>query len=277
MPAKKTSVSSPLQLLQQLSLSLVDHLEKACRQAQSDAEATLAKLEKQRAKAEDKLRKAYAKREEAGAAAKPKAQAKAQASVDELEGVLTALHARREETVSYIATLRRDSDRAMSLASGITQVAEAAGKAGTDDRGSVAATRKPAPSARKNTGKPAVAKVAKPAAVAGNRPATADASTAKKPSPGVKPAAQSKAPAASKPVGKTPAAPRPAGKRAATDAPAKPVGKAPAKPAPVVATTKAPATRPATKQPATPKTGQPGKAPRKPAASKANGQTSPTS
>ena len=66
MPAKKKSVTTPLHLLQQLSHSLIEHLDKACSQAIKDAEGALAKLQKQRGKAQDKLTKARAKLDEAG-------------------------------------------------------------------------------------------------------------------------------------------------------------------------------------------------------------------
>ena len=52
MPAKKKSVTTPLHLLQQLSHSLIEHLDKACSQAIKDAEGALAKLQKQRGKAQ---------------------------------------------------------------------------------------------------------------------------------------------------------------------------------------------------------------------------------
>ena len=52
MSAKKKPVSTPLHLLQQLSGSLLDHLEDACTQALADAEKLLAKLEKQRVMAQ---------------------------------------------------------------------------------------------------------------------------------------------------------------------------------------------------------------------------------
>ena len=54
MSAKKKPVSTPLHLLQQLSGSLLEHLEEACSQALADAEKLLAKLEKQRGKAQEK-------------------------------------------------------------------------------------------------------------------------------------------------------------------------------------------------------------------------------
>jgi len=66
MPAKKKALNTPLQLLQELSNSLLVHFDKACRQAVAEAESALAKLEKQRGKAQDKLLKARARLDEAG-------------------------------------------------------------------------------------------------------------------------------------------------------------------------------------------------------------------
>ena len=54
MSATKKPVNTPLHLLQQLSGSLLEHLENACSQALADAEKLLAKLEKQRGKAQEK-------------------------------------------------------------------------------------------------------------------------------------------------------------------------------------------------------------------------------
>mgnify|MGYP001774693829 CR=1 FL=1 len=85
MPAKKKSVTTPLHLLQQLSLSLIDHLDQACARAIKDAESTLAKLQKQRGKAQDKLTKVRAKLDDAGNAGKAKAQVKARSRLGELE------------------------------------------------------------------------------------------------------------------------------------------------------------------------------------------------
>lgn len=53
MSATKKPVNTPLHLLQQLSGSLLEHLETACSEALADAEKLLAKLEKQRGKAQE--------------------------------------------------------------------------------------------------------------------------------------------------------------------------------------------------------------------------------
>jgi len=129
MPAKKKSVTTPLHLLQQLSHSLIEHLDKACSQAIKDAEGALAKLQKQRGKAQDKLTKARAKLDEAGSTGKPKAQTKARARLGELEESLTLLQTRQSETLNYLAELKRDAEHSLKLAQGIRQVADAADQA----------------------------------------------------------------------------------------------------------------------------------------------------
>ena len=106
---KKKSVTTPLHLLQQLSGSLLEHLENACSQALVDAEKILAKLEKQRGSAQEKLHKARGKLQSAVADGKAKAQSKAKAAVDELEGALDALQSRQTETRQYIVQLKRDA------------------------------------------------------------------------------------------------------------------------------------------------------------------------
>ena len=72
---KKKPVTTPLHLLQQLSHSLLEHLEKACSQALVEAEELLTKLEKQRGKAQEKLHDTRSKLQDAAKAGKAKAQA----------------------------------------------------------------------------------------------------------------------------------------------------------------------------------------------------------
>ena len=105
MSANKKPVNTPLHLLQQLSGSLLEHLENACSQALADAEKLLAKLEKQRGKAQEKLHKARAKLQDAANAGKSKAQTKAKAVVKELEQLLDSLKDRQTETRTYILQL----------------------------------------------------------------------------------------------------------------------------------------------------------------------------
>ena len=91
MSAKKKSITTPLHLLHQLSASLLEHLENACSQALIDAEKLLAKLAKQRGKAQEKLHKARSKLQDAAVAGKAKAQAKSKDAVAELEELLDSL------------------------------------------------------------------------------------------------------------------------------------------------------------------------------------------
>lgn len=211
MPAKKNAVTTPLHLLQQLSQSLVSHLEKACNEALKDAEMTLAKLEKQRGRTQEKIIKARAKLDDAGSAGKSKVQTKARAKLAELDDMLAVLQARQSDTLSYLAELKRDAEQSLKLAQGITQVENAAAQA-------LAARGKPASStARAPANKPAVSKAA-----AGSRPAASRAKPAAKKDASV---TQDKAVEAKTPVAKAPstARRRPArttAKAAATAAPA---------------------------------------------------------
>ncbi|WP_426150696.1 AlgP family protein [Pseudomonas sp. DC3000-4b1] len=169
MSVKKKPVSTPLHLLQQLTGSLLDHFEQACAQALTDAEKMLAKLEKQRVKAQDKLHKQRARIDAAASAGKAKAQAKARASVEALEGALDELQRRQGETRQYIGQLKDDIQASLALVQGVGKVREAVGKA-LDQRGTASATpgvktsRKPA-GAKPPVAKPVVARAAaKPAA-----------------------------------------------------------------------------------------------------------------
>ncbi|MCQ4257353.1 AlgP family protein [Stutzerimonas stutzeri] len=129
MPAKKPSVTTPLHLLQQLSNSLVEHLQKACSEAQLDAEMLLAKLEKQRGRTQEKIIKARAKLDEAGNAGKSKSQTKARSRLSELDDMLAVLQARQSETLTYLSELKRDAEQSMQLAQGVTKVEQAAAQA----------------------------------------------------------------------------------------------------------------------------------------------------
>ncbi|HDS1769717.1 TPA: AlgP family protein, partial [Pseudomonas putida] len=180
MSAKKKPVSTPLHLLQQLSGSLLEHLEEACSQALADAEKLLAKLEKQRGKAQEKLHNGRLKLQDAAKAGKAKAQTKAQKAIGELEELLDSLKERQTQTRSYIQQLKRDAQDSLKLAQGVGKVREAAAKA-LDQRAA----------------KPTKSAAAKPAA----KPATRSAAAAK---PATKPAARSTAAAksAAKPAAK---------------------------------------------------------------------------
>ncbi|NVZ28857.1 transcriptional regulator, partial [Pseudomonas gingeri] len=183
MSATKKPVNTPLHLLQQLSGSLLEHLENACSQALADAEKLLAKLEKQRGKAQEKLHKSRTKLQEAATAGKAKAQAKAKSAVGELEELLDKLKASQSETRTYILQLKRDAQESLKLAQGVGRVKEAVTKALSTRAAKPAAPAKVA--AAKPAAKPAAAKTAaaKPAA----KPAAAKPAAAK---PAAKPAAK---------------------------------------------------------------------------------------
>lgn len=187
MPAKKPSVTTPLHLLQQLSNSLVEHLQKACSEAQQDAEMLLAKLEKQRGRTQEKIIKARAKLDEAGNAGKSKSQTKARSRLAELDDMLAVLQSRQSETLSYLSELKRDAEQSMQLAQGVTRVEQAAAQA-------LAARAKPAAS-RAPVAKKASARSARPAAqstgsagktVAGKSPARAAGATTGRARPAAK-------------------------------------------------------------------------------------------
>ncbi|GEM_PF-5851301 len=235
MPAKKNAVMTPLHLLQQLSKSLVVHLDKACTDAQKDAEILLAKLEKQRGKTQEKLIKARAKLDEAGNAGKSKAQTKARSRLAELDDMLAVLQSRQSETLTYLSDLRRDAEHSLTLAQGISQVEKAAGEAlasrgKTTTSRSASATRKtasaskpahagqagvkpnPAPAkspanraSKTNEQNPSTAKAPTAQPASGNttsRPTSRGKSPAAKPSRASKPATARKPAATRKPAAK---------------------------------------------------------------------------
>jgi ABC-type transporter Mla subunit MlaD len=155
---KKKSVSTPLHLLHQLSSSLLEHLEDACSRALTDAEKLLGKLEKQRGKAQEKLHDARVSLQDAAAAGKAKAQAKAKDAVAELEELLDTLRDRQTETRNYIVGLKRDAQESLKLAQGVGKVKEAVNKVlGSRDA-------KPAAPASKPVAKPAAKAASKPVA-----------------------------------------------------------------------------------------------------------------
>lgn len=158
MPAKKNAVTTPLHLLQQLSKSLVVHLEQACADAQKDAEIVLAQIEKQRGKTQEKLIKARAKLDEAGSAGKSKAQGKARAKLAELDDILALLQSRQSETLTYLADLKRDAVQSLSLAQGVSQVEKAAAQALASRSKSGSSVKTPASQKSTPTRAPASAK-----------------------------------------------------------------------------------------------------------------------
>lgn len=210
MSSKKKPVTTPLHLLQQLSHSLLEHLQDACSAAQADAEKLLAKLEKQRGKAQDKLHDARGKLEAAAAAGKQKAQSKARAAIDELETLLESLQQRQADTRHYILQLKRDAEDSLKLAQGVGKVRDAAAKAlGARE----VAARQVSASAAKPAAKPKTAR----------RPAASTSKTVSKTPAGQ---AAPRKPAASKAVVAKPAARKPATRQPAAKPAAAPASKA---------------------------------------------------
>ena len=210
MSSKKKPVTTPLHLLQQLSHSLLEHLQDACSAAQADAEKLLAKLEKQRGKAQDKLHDARGKLEAAAAAGKQKAQSKARAAIDELETLLESLQQRQADTRHYILQLKRDAEDSLKLAQGVGKVRDAAAKAlGARE----VAARQVSASAAKPAAKPKTAR----------RPAASTSKTVSKTPAGQ---AAPRKPAASKAVVAKPAARKPATRQPAAKSAAAPASKA---------------------------------------------------
>ena len=140
MAAKKNTVQTPLHLLQELSQSLLAHLEEACILAQADAEKLLLKLDRQRAKAQEKLEAARQALEKAAAAGKAGAQAKARARIEKLELLLDALKASDRDTRNYLVQLKADIQDSLRMAQQV-------GKAGEDAAQALAA-RQEAPKAK---------------------------------------------------------------------------------------------------------------------------------
>ncbi|MBX9754142.1 MAG: AlgP family protein [Pseudomonadaceae bacterium] len=237
MSAKKNAVTTPLHLLQNLSHSLLEHLENACTGALVDAEKLLAKLEKQRGKGQDLLHTARVKLQDAAVAGKAKSQAKSKLVIADLEALLDGLQERQAETRAYIAELKRDAQESLKLAQGIGKVKEAVSKVLNARLAKTAAVAiKPA---AKPAAKPAVKAVSKTATAA--KPVAAKPAARKAPAkPAAKAAAVAKPVAAkpvAKPVAKAPAKPavkavaKPVAKPAAVKAPVKAVAKAAPKPA----------------------------------------------
>lgn len=201
MSSKKKPVTTPLHLLQQLSHSLLEHLQDACSAAQADAEKLLAKLEKQRGKAQDKLHDARGKLEAAAAAGKQKAQSKARAAIDELETLLESLQQRQADTRHYILQLKRDAEDSLKLAQGVGKVRDAAAKAlGARE----VAARQVSASAAKPAAKPKTAR--RPAASTSKTVSKTPAGQAAPRKPSTSKAVAAKPAAARKPATRQPAA-----------------------------------------------------------------------
>lgn len=231
MATRKKPVTTPLHLLQQLSHSLLEHLEQACSQALVEAEQLLAKLEKQRSKVQDKLHKAVVRLEEAAAAGKARAQTKARERIGELEELLDTLKQRQAQTREYILHLKQDAEQSLHLAQGIGKVKAAVGELLQQrEAGDAAAPAKPRTPRRPRA---AAALPATPAPVApasrsrrAGKPAAAATASA---APATTPVAEAPA----KPTRKrSPAGSRPAPAKAPAGKPATGRGKAPAGKAP---------------------------------------------
>lgn len=149
MAAKKNTVQTPLHLLQELSQSLIAHLEEACVQARADAEKLLLKLDKQRAKTQEKLEEARQSLAKAAVAGKAGAQAKARARIEKFELLLDALQASDQDTRNYLTQLKADIQDSLQLAQ------QHVGKAGAAAAQALADREQP-PEAR--AGQPSAAK-----------------------------------------------------------------------------------------------------------------------
>ncbi len=217
-----------MHLLQNLSQSLLEHLENACAGALVDAEKLLAKLEKQRGKGQDLLHTARVKLQDAAIAGKAKSQAKSKLVIADLEALLDGLQERQAETRTYIAELKRDAQESLKLAQGIGKVKEAVTKVlSARSAKTTAVAAKPV---AKAAAKPAVKVASKTAAAA--KPAVVKPVVRKAPAKPVAKAAAVAKPAAAKPVAKpaVKAAAKPVAKPV-VKAPVKPVAKAASKPA----------------------------------------------
>lgn len=126
---KKSAVSTPLILLQQLSRSLLQHFEQACEQALKETRRVLEKLEKQRRKIELRLREAELAAETAAVTGKAKALVRAREAMQTLQAALDEVLDRQVQTHTYLLHLQRDVKTSLGLTEGIAQVAEEAGKA----------------------------------------------------------------------------------------------------------------------------------------------------
>ena len=129
MQTRKKIVTTPLQLLHELALGVVAHLERACSKALAEAESVAAKLDDQCDKAQLRLFMKRLELQDAVSDGKTRQQARLRQRVDELEERFYSLRDRREEALQYIASLKHDSEESMTLAEGVREVREAADQA----------------------------------------------------------------------------------------------------------------------------------------------------
>lgn len=125
MPSKKL-IRTPLHLLRDLTGSLVSYFEEACIQVQQDAEKALTKLEKQRAKVQQKLIAAQAKLEKAQEQGKSKAKNKAKETLADLETIYSKIQKQQKKILDYIDLLKKDAAKSLDLSKGINVVHERA-------------------------------------------------------------------------------------------------------------------------------------------------------
>lgn len=126
---RSSAVTDPIQLLESLSHSLLEHLREALEVAQKKAEKALADIEKRRAKIQAKLQDGQENLKQALQAGKAKRQAKVQALIADLEQQLIELKAGQKQLLGEVAKLKRDSKQSLTLAKGIEKVKVAAGGA----------------------------------------------------------------------------------------------------------------------------------------------------
>lgn len=222
------SLSSPLALLEELSHSLIAHLERACGEALLNSEKQLRKLDREQEKLQARIDKRLAKLEAAiSAGGKAKARSKLTTEIAEMEKLLAELQQDRVALLGYIEQLRSEITRTLELGIGISDVGRAAGAA-QKPAARVAQSKAPklpepvasAPAAP--TAEPAVAqqpaprrrRAAKPAEAAAPRsdaPVSEQGATSAKPAPSRRRRNPRPAASADKPAGnrRRPAAPKP--------------------------------------------------------------------
>lgn len=122
-PGKKSSqVPTPLHLLQTLTRTLNEQLGEACEQAEQDAVKALDKLDRQKAKLDEKLSEAREKLAARQNGEEQKSVSKAQARVDELEAALVELSEARNSADTYVKQLRLDIRQTLRLAKGFERI-----------------------------------------------------------------------------------------------------------------------------------------------------------
>ena len=124
--SSKKLIRTPLHLLRDLTGSLVSYFEEACIQVQQDAEKALTKLEKQRAKVQQKLITAQAKLEKAKEQGKSKAKNKAKDALADLETIYSKIQKQQKKILNYINLLKKDATKSLELSKDIAIVHERA-------------------------------------------------------------------------------------------------------------------------------------------------------